>query len=900
VYQVSCEQSGSTKNPYQSRVDQVYSRLSGRQYARKSVSRGKASDRKGKYKAIVDELEVIKKLSHRHLVKYIGSYTDKDYIAYLMEPIADCDLYDYLRRKVPDDSRQMNMQDFYGCLAGAINYIHKRHIRHADITSRNILVKSNRVYLSDFGAARDYSITGKSTTQHNVPFNIDYVAPEVVRQEARNSKSDMWSLGVVFLEITTVLRGRKLKSFWRHMEDQAQKTKRPSKSVQANLPAANIWLDKIRSRHSRLEANEPIAWIKTLLEEDQKNRPSSKQLMSHIHSTPSFQHFCCLRCQDDFDKGDFEYENDTEHILPKSRKERFGTDEVRASAEAMLTSTRPVQTPMTEAKRTTIREWMGFTYEGSENPFVISPTQIPATYTRDATGSPPRHGSECPLYTSSTSSEPSDKDYQSIDTDSSDDSSYHSRNDDRGEDSGRGYVIKTDPDSSDDSDIQQEPSSTIRGYHIISESESDFDHSYLGQDQSESFTDYFMSNRSETSESSSVIFHEAEEEFHSDKGVILVDEVVGESETDALPVSTLTATSDATFHESPGGPEMTISLSRESSVFYNLTCMSHMLTRGNESRSTGTDKEIATDPIQESPGKESRGLKQQYAQNYETNGDAESALTIKDLEINAHVSSNRDEVAPGARDNEIQSKDKGPLVTVSVNEDAVVRLHHASTVLVPIPGGASPAITEQPEAQAWTLASTRTEPCSRLTRDSSPLGLEQNSNAIVRIALPAALEETGESVRGLSLLDDMSRPHRTNVHSIYESPREIHDTQPMAVIEARDQIPALYGDKTAIDSPWLGVAYGLQGQPSGNYERAKTAVEEAEETKKANHDIVHDHQPSVEGHEAKPRKQKQPRLRKKEEALHTSQPVLSQAMDTESQDEGAQVRKSRILPPKVI
>lgn len=895
--QVVCERSDSTKNLYQSRVDQVYSRLSCRQYARKSVSRGKASDKKGKYKAIVDELEVIKKLSHRHLVKYIGSYTDKDYIAYLMEPIADCDLYNYLGRKAFDDSRQMNMQDFYGCLAGAINYIHQQRIRHADITSRNILVKSNRVYLSDFGAARDYSITGKSTTQHNVPFNIDYVAPEVVRQEARNRKSDMWSLGVVFLEITTVLRGHRLKSFWRHMEDQAHKTKRHSKSVQANLPAANMWLDKIRSRHNgRLEANEPIAWIKTLLEEDQKNRPSSKQLMSHIHSTPSFQHFCCLTCQDDFDRGDFEYENDSEHIPPKPRKERFGTDEVRASAEAMLINTRTVQTPMTDAKLTTIREWIGLPYEGSENSFIISPTQSTAMFSRDKTGSPPRHGSEYPLDTSSTSSGPSDKDYQSIDTDSSDDSSCRSRNDDRGEDSGRGYVIKTDPDSSDDSDMQQEPSSTIRGYHIISESESDSEHSYSGQNQSETFAEYFMSNLSETSESSSAVFHEAEEEFHSDKGVFLVDEVIVESETNALPMSTLTTTDDVSC-KSLRGPEMSISLSRESSKVSGLTCVSHMLTRRNESRSAGAVKEISANHRQESPGRESRGLKEQYVQNYETKENAGSVLMIKDLETNAHDSSNDDEVAPGVRGIEIRTEDKGTLATVSVNEDEVIRLHYGSTGTGP--RGDLPNSTGKPEAQALLVASTRTEPCSHLTRNFSPWEVEQNSNATVRIALPAASEETGEPVQDLSLLDT-SLPLRAEIHGSYESPRDVLHTQSTAVIKPLDQIPTLYGDMTAIGSPWLGVAYGLQGQPSGNDETAKTELEEAGQAKKANHDIVHDHQPSVEGHEATSRKQKQPRLRKKEESLQTSQTVLSEAMATEVKDEGFQVSVSRIVLSKVI
>lgn len=442
----------------------------------------------------MDELEVIKKLSHRHLVKYIGSYTDKDYIAYLMFPVADWDLRKYLTRpKATDEASRMNIQDFYGCLAGAINYIHKQRVRHADITSRNILIKGDRVYLSDFGAARDFSTTGKSTTQHNVPFNIDYVAPEVVRQEERNTKSDMWSLGVVFLEITTVLLGRKLKSFWKHMDDHATNKRHP-RSIQANLPAANLWLGKIMSRYAGdSEVNEPIAWVKILLEENQSYRPSSKQLMSHIHSTPSFQRFCCLKCQEDFDKGDYEYDDELEQTPLRPRKERSGTDQLQADAAALLGEKMLPPRPMDEGKMAKIRSWMGSVEDGQGTTFSSSLSQNMPDFAANLAASPPDYDSEYSFISQSSSSRHFDDDEISIDTDGS---QHSSRNRSRVEDSDCPYKIRNDTNSSDEDDMQQGSSSPDCIYNIISESSSESDFSNSQSDKSEKLAQYLRDNPS--------------------------------------------------------------------------------------------------------------------------------------------------------------------------------------------------------------------------------------------------------------------------------------------------------------------------------------------------------------------------------------------------------------------
>ncbi|PLB50015.1 kinase-like protein, partial [Aspergillus steynii IBT 23096] len=188
-------------------VDAVTSRLSLEAYARKRVPRGRdtATNRLGQ-NSLIRELTYLKTLSHTHLVRYVASYTDEKYIAFLMQPVADYDLEKLLRNLGRDATGAECLRPFYGCLAGAIQYLHENKIRHRDLKSRNILIKDGRAFVADFGTAYSWKGSKHSITNHrDVPYTAEYIAPEIALHKSRSTASDMWSLGVVFMEISTVL-----------------------------------------------------------------------------------------------------------------------------------------------------------------------------------------------------------------------------------------------------------------------------------------------------------------------------------------------------------------------------------------------------------------------------------------------------------------------------------------------------------------------------------------------------------------------------------------------------------------------------------------------------------------------------------------------------------------------
>jgi hypothetical protein len=162
-------------------VDLVVSRASLKSYARKRIPRGRSFKKDNEViKSFENELKLLKLLSHKHLVKLAGSYTDPHWVTLLMTPVADMNLARYLAADIDIQDRQICLRRFFGCLANAVSYLHKMEVRHKDIKPQNILVKGRNVLLTDFGTSHNWSDSTRSGTSGTVPIlTRKYCAPEV-------------------------------------------------------------------------------------------------------------------------------------------------------------------------------------------------------------------------------------------------------------------------------------------------------------------------------------------------------------------------------------------------------------------------------------------------------------------------------------------------------------------------------------------------------------------------------------------------------------------------------------------------------------------------------------------------------------------------------------------------
>lgn len=115
-------------------VDHVRSKLSLEEYARKRITRAKNfSGDKAQMKMFINELANLKRLKHEHLVRLVGSCSDPRYIGLLMEPVANCDLKQFLDQLPFPPGNLSLLRRSFGCLASAVKYLHENKCRHKDL-----------------------------------------------------------------------------------------------------------------------------------------------------------------------------------------------------------------------------------------------------------------------------------------------------------------------------------------------------------------------------------------------------------------------------------------------------------------------------------------------------------------------------------------------------------------------------------------------------------------------------------------------------------------------------------------------------------------------------------------------------------------------------------------------
>ncbi|KAG7006880.1 hypothetical protein G7Y79_00012g032160 [Physcia stellaris] len=230
----------------------------------------------------------------------------------LLQPVADENLKQYMSR-APHLSveEQTYFRSYFGCLAHTIKFLHGIEMLHKDIKPENVLLKDGQLILTDFGTAFDWSKTGQSMTQSNASDwrTPRYQSPEAVHGEFRRA-SDIWSLGVVFLEMVTFLRGKTLAEMDTFLNRHGQGVT----SIHNNIEGAMNWFGQLQAYDSGFGSpvdNEPLTWIKSMLNRVQSNRLTAEELVDKIvgFNDGMFCGRCCMDVDSSFDDG-FESDDD--------------------------------------------------------------------------------------------------------------------------------------------------------------------------------------------------------------------------------------------------------------------------------------------------------------------------------------------------------------------------------------------------------------------------------------------------------------------------------------------------------------------------------------------------------------------------------------------------------------
>ena len=150
------------------------------------------------------EYEILKAAKHQHVVECIALFREGTGVKIVME-LMDQTLGKFL---AANEGLPVTKQvEICLKLANGLQFLHQHdpQILHRDLTSKNVLMNKagDIVKISDFGQAK-FRPTSKEFLTTQQPGSVVYMPPEVLVAEARfNSKGDVFSLGVLMLQIAT-------------------------------------------------------------------------------------------------------------------------------------------------------------------------------------------------------------------------------------------------------------------------------------------------------------------------------------------------------------------------------------------------------------------------------------------------------------------------------------------------------------------------------------------------------------------------------------------------------------------------------------------------------------------------------------------------------------------------
>jgi len=261
------------------------------------------------------EIEIIKKVSHRHIIRLMGTYTHGPFLGLLLWPVATCDLATLLEdvewlqtkrhlasmlafgRPPPENwddhatDRQARLealgvafdvsfirawnaavgllQQTIGCIVGAVAYLHSSGIKHKDLKPSNILLSGDGLWLTDFGTATDFSVLTSSVTDEGERGTPKYFSPEVANFTPSGRPADVFSLGCILFEVLAVCENS--------LPGLSQELRRShDRSFHSNLDTIVAYMEGERlSKDSAVTDDYLTGLVRWMMEEEAAMRPTA-------------------------------------------------------------------------------------------------------------------------------------------------------------------------------------------------------------------------------------------------------------------------------------------------------------------------------------------------------------------------------------------------------------------------------------------------------------------------------------------------------------------------------------------------------------------------------------------------------------------------------------------------
>ncbi|XP_068126243.1 serine/threonine-protein kinase Nek8 isoform X2 [Hyperolius riggenbachi] len=155
--------------------------------------------------AAQNECQVLKLLSHPNIIEYYENFLEDKALMIAMEYAPGGTLADFIQKRCNSLLDEDTILHFFVQILLALHHVHNKLILHRDLKTQNILLEKHQmvVKIGDFGISKILSSKSKAYTVVGTPC---YISPELCEGKPYNQKSDIWALGCVLYELTSLKR----------------------------------------------------------------------------------------------------------------------------------------------------------------------------------------------------------------------------------------------------------------------------------------------------------------------------------------------------------------------------------------------------------------------------------------------------------------------------------------------------------------------------------------------------------------------------------------------------------------------------------------------------------------------------------------------------------------------
>ncbi|KAJ6787750.1 hypothetical protein PWT90_04009 [Aphanocladium album] len=153
--------------------------------------------------ALLDEITIMKEGKHKNVINFLDAFlvNDNRILWVVMDFMDGGALIDLIDNNPKINERHIATLCRETCRG--LQHLHSKQIVHRDIKSDNVLIDSRgNVKITDFGFCA--KLTARRSKRATMVGTTYWMAPEVVKQKRYDYKVDVWSLGIMAIEMAEV------------------------------------------------------------------------------------------------------------------------------------------------------------------------------------------------------------------------------------------------------------------------------------------------------------------------------------------------------------------------------------------------------------------------------------------------------------------------------------------------------------------------------------------------------------------------------------------------------------------------------------------------------------------------------------------------------------------------